>query len=144
MDPTLSYRRDYSPIYYIIYPKQVESQSESSPDVSVVMNDERLPSPEQVPLGMPVSIVDIGIKCLSFVPLTDRDLPVVFIYGDTLCGKCSIREKKSWDEYFVTVSKDSIEVFDEVQSWRVRESPQLYISLRPTMVWTLSRSSCRV
>ena len=122
----------------------MESQSESSPDVSVVMNDERLPSPEQIPLGMPVSIVDIGIKYLFYVHLIDRDLPVVFTYGDTLCGKCSIREKKSWDEYFVTVSRDSIEVFDEVQSWRVRETPQLYISLRPTMVQILSGSSCRV
>lgn len=66
--------------------------------------------------------------------INPRDLPVVFVYASTLCGTCLVREKKSWKELFVTVSQEALAVYDQVQSWRVRETPQFYVSFCSTMV----------
>ena len=73
------------------------------------------------------------MRTLSLL-IDSRDLPVVFVYASTLCGTCLVRETKSWKELFVTVSREALAVYDQVQSWRVRETPQFFISFCSTMV----------
>lgn len=158
----MNHRQDFSPIYFIIYPTQQESVSDSATDALQVMNEDdfEVPSKESldlinaaplsfqpgelagtsigiplgIPIGIPVIIADIGIEWGRRLHVDSRDLPVVFVYASTLCGTCLVREKKSWKELFVTVSKEALAVYDQVQSWRVRETPQFYTSFCSTMV----------
>ena len=83
-------RHDFSPIYFIIYPTQQESTSDSATDALQVMNEDdiEIPSKESldlinavplsfqpgslagtsvgiplgIPIGIPVMIADIGIE----------------------------------------------------------------------------------
>lgn len=86
----MNHRQDFSPIYFIIYPTQQESVSDSATDALQVMNEDdfEVPSKESldlinaaplsfqpgklagssvgiplgIPIGIPVIIADIGIE----------------------------------------------------------------------------------
>ena len=82
----MNHRQDFSPIYFIIYPSEQESTSDSTTDVLQVTNEDdfEIPSKESlglinaaplsfqpgqsaglsvgIPIGMPVMIADIGIE----------------------------------------------------------------------------------